>query len=213
MKPRYELITLFTILLWIPKAGLAEESIISMSEDKAQVETWNRFADEVYALQKQILATHKIRTSVETGRYGGEFAKGLTFREVNYRDADSGRLLGVLRRSGDKPDNTEIVTVYIYDKTGRVIRDYSAIYLPWGRNAPIRTFINLHQYRGDLQGYRQFDASDNLLYEECRGSLNGAAIDISLESYQIEPPIVSTEAYRRCFDGLPETAGEYLAPH
>jgi len=184
-----------------------------MEEDKSRVTAWNRFADEVHELKKKIIATHRIRESEESGRYVGEFAKRFTYREVRYYAVDSGRLLGTLRRDGDKPDDIQIVGVYIYDGAGRVIRDYSAIYLPWGRNAPIRTFINLHQYRGELHGYRQFDASDNLLYEECRGKLDGAEVTIALASCQIEPRIVSTEAYRRCFDGLPECAHEYLKPN
>jgi hypothetical protein len=210
---RFEFVAVIMTILWVPEAVLAEESVLSMEEDKVQVRAWNRFADQLYALQKKIIAAHQISTTEESGRYGGDFAKRFTFREVTYRDAESDRLLGVLRRAADKPENLEIISAYIYDKTGRVERDYAAIYLPWGRNAPIRTFINLHQYRGGLHGYRQFDASDNLLYEECRGKLNGAEVDISLESYQIRQPIVSTDAYRHCFDGLPQTAGEYLTPH
>lgn len=210
---RFGLFAPLVILLAIPETVMPVETTISMEVDDAQVKAWNRFANELYELHKKITAGREIRKSEETGRYGGDFAKRYSYREVSYYDEKSGRLLSVIRRDVEKPDDIQIVAVYIYDKSGRVIRDYSAIYLPWGRNAPIRTFINLHQYHDKLHGFRQFDASNNRLYEQCRGEIDGHKIEISLEDYQIEPPIVSSDAYRNCFGGLPESAGEYLTPH
>ncbi len=204
---------LLTLLCAIPAIAASAPTVIEIQEDESQVSRWNRFADSLYQLHKKAIAGGEVRETEETGRWGGEFAKRFTFREVSYHDAKSGRLLSRLRRDGDKPENIEILEVYIYDKSGRLARDFTALYLPWGRNAPISTYINLHHYHDELHGFRQFDASGNRLYEQCRGKLSGHEVDISLEDYQIDPKITSSETYEACFGDLPKTANDYLTPH
>lgn len=188
-------------------------SAIAMTPDEDQVQTWNRFADTVYALHERMLATHEVRSTEETGRYGGEFAKRFGFRETSYYDAKSNRLLSRVRRDQDKPDDVHIVEVFVYDPAGRVARDFSFIYLPWARNAPIRTFINLHQHSEGLHAYRQFDASGNRLYEYCEGKSSGREVKISLEDFQIKPKVISTKTYRACFAKIPPNASVYLTAH
>jgi hypothetical protein len=195
----------------IPQTGFSET--ISLDVDEVKVRAWNRFAGKLVSLHEQGIANREIRTSEDTGRFGGERAKGFTYREVSYHDAKSGRLLSRIRRDAEKPDNIQQIDVLIYDSSGRVIRDYTAIYLPWGRHAPISTFINLHQHGDDIHGFRQFDASGNRLYEQCRGKFAGRNVDLSLEDYQIDSRVTESEAYQACFGKLPQTADDYLIPH
>lgn len=191
----------------------ASSATVPMEVNEEQVRQWNRFAETLVELHKKGIANRKIQETEETGRHGGEFAKRFTYREISYRDAQSGRLFSRIRREGADPGKIQMIDVFIYDSSGRVIRDYTAIYLPWARNAPIRTFINLHQYHDGLHGFRQFDASGNRLYEHCRGTFSGNEIDLSLEDHQIDSKVIETGAYQACFGKLPDTAGSYLVPN
>jgi hypothetical protein len=186
--------------------------VVALSVDEDQVTVWNRFARNLKALHDRRLAGLELRTSEETGEYGGVMAKGYYYREVSYRDARSGALLAKLRTDRDRPQVLHGVEVNILDDDGRVVRDYAALYLPWAQNAPIRTFINLHRYNGELHAYRQFDASGERLYERCTGRHAGAPVDLSLYEEEIRTDIVSSAPYRACFAGMPETAGIYLSP-
>jgi hypothetical protein len=191
----------------------ATAATVAMDVNEEQIRAWNRFANTLIELHKQGLAGREIETSETAGRHGGEFANRFTYREVSYYDAKNGRLLSRIRREDNKPENIQMIDVFVYDSSGRVIRDYTAIYLPWARNAPIRTFINLHQYENGLHGFRQFDASGNRLYEQCRGKLSGTEVNLSLEDYQVDSRIMESAAYRACFTKLPETPERYLIPH
>lgn len=195
----------------VPISALSETVAVRVDDD--QVTVWNRFAESLVDLHKQVIAGRQIRTSVLTGGYGGEFAKGFSYREVSYHDAESKQLLSRIRLGENKPEKIHMIDVFIYDNAGRVIRDYSALYLPWSRHAPVRTFINLHQYDEKLHGFRQFDASGNLLYEQCRGKFAGHNVDLSLEDHQIKPQITASKDYQACFGKLPDTAEKYLIPN
>jgi len=194
-----------------PINALSETVVLRVDND--QVSVWNRFAESLIDLHKRGIAGREIRKSEVTGGYGGEFAKGFTYREVCYHDAESGWLLSCIRHDANKPEQIHVIDVYVYDAAGRVIRDYTAMYLPRGRHAPMRTFINLHQYDETLHGFRQFDASGNLLYEQCRGKFAGRVVDFSLEYHQIEPPVTGLKSYQACFGKLPDTAEQYLVPN
>jgi hypothetical protein len=190
--------------------GVAEAAQVDVNEQ--QVKAWNRFSEVLFNLHKQQLAGREIRKTEHSGRYGGEAAKKYSFRDVNYYDADTGRLLSYVRWDGEKPDVYHIVEVFVYDAAGRLVRDFSSIYLPWARNAPIRTFVNLHRHNGELHAYRQFDASGRRLYEQCRGRVSGKAVDISLEYQDITAQATAAPTYKDCFSALPDTAGAYLTP-
>jgi len=212
MSLRFAISSLFALLFFaIPMT--ASSASVPMGVNEEQVRQWNRFAETLVELHKQGIAERKTQESEEIRRHGGDFAKRFTYREVSYRDANSGRLLSRIRREENNPDNIQMIDVFIYDASGLVIRDYTAIYLPWARNAPIRTFINLHQYLDGLHGFRQFDASGNRLYEQCRGKFSGSDVDLSLEDYQIDSSVTETGAYQACFGKLPDTAESYLIPN
>jgi hypothetical protein len=174
--------------------------------------TWNRFAGRVVALHQQRLSGHDVTVSERVGQYGGEMARGYYFREASYVEAGSNRLLSRVRWDRDDPKIVQIAEVYLYDDAGRVQRDYAFIYLPWGRGAPIRTFINLHEYHDDLHATRQFDASGKTTYESCRGTFEGRAVDISLPEERLGSAVSASPEYQRCFAALPVVADDYLAP-
>lgn len=199
-----------SVLILLPVAADTEVQTLDVEEDR--VATWNRFAASVCALHGERLAAHEVRRMERTGEYGGTMAKGHYYREASYTDARSGALLGRVRTDRDRPEELHSVEINIHDADGRVLRDYAAIYLPWSQNAPIRTFINLHGYNGELHAYRQFDASGQRLYERCTGRHAGMAVDLSLYEDEIRPEVVVTEIYRSCFSAIPDTAGVYRIP-
>ena len=190
----------------------ASPQVKKMEVDEDQVTIWNRFATKVYELHKQRLAGRDIRKSETTGEYGGVMAKGYFYKETSYHDARSGLLLSRVRADRDKPETLHIVEVFLYNDQGQVVRDYAAIYLPWARNAPIRTMINVHRHKPDLHAYRQFDASGNRIYEKCQGTTAGTQVEISLEQQDINARSTASDAYRNCFVGIQDTAGVYLSP-
>jgi hypothetical protein len=108
--------------------------------------------------------------------------------------------------------------VYLYDKQGRVTRDYLVSYLVDGRAAPMQALINFHGYNDKLHAFRQFDASNNRTFERCEGSDNGTPVNISLgesdilEMEDLPKSIMTSAAYKKCFKGIPATAKGYLTP-
>jgi hypothetical protein len=192
-------------------AAPAQDKKIESFKDEASL--WNQFAKMTHDLHKQQINGRKIRKTGVTERYNGQAAHGYAYTETNYHDAQSGLLLSRVRVDRDHPENLNLVEVFIYDEQGRVIRDFSAIYLPWARNAPINTMINFHRYNGNLHAYRQFDASGVRIYEQCKGKHGDEKIDISLEQQDIPPYAKASRAYQACFAGVQATAGDYLVPH
>lgn len=184
-----------------------------MEVDDSQVTVWNRFAGKAYELHQRQITGREIRQTEVTGKYSGTAASGYFYTETSYYDKHTGQLLSRVRVDRDRPKALHIVEVYVHDQQGRVIRDFAAIYLPWASNAPINTMINLHQYNNSLHAYRQFDASGERIYEQCKGMHAGEKVDISLEQQDIGPASATSSAYRACFAGLQKTAGAYLFPH
>lgn len=201
------------LLLTVFSAWASSSQMKQMEVDEDHVTSWNRFAGKVYDLHKRQTAGRDIRQTEVTGQYGGTAASGYAYREISYHDARTGLLLSRVRVDRDRPKILHIVEVFMHDEQGRVIRDFAAIYLPWSQNAPMRTLINVHRYNRDLHAYRQFDASGNRVYEQCKGTYAGTQVEISLEQQEIAPRSTASDAYRTCFAGVQETAGVYLVPH
>lgn len=182
--------------------------------DDQRVRQWNAFADSLYRLHKQQTEGRQIREAEQIGGYAR--LEGF-YREVSYFDAASGRLLSRIQWERENPERIHTIEVFVYDDQGRVARDYMAWYLPHFRNAPRQTTINLHHYDGELHGWRQFDASDNRIYERCsRQPGDKVLIELRGEDRighaEENPRIVNSREYRRCFGGLQKTAGRYLMP-
>lgn len=188
---------------------------VRLKEDKQQVETWNKFADSLYALHKFLVSQHEIRTETSQGGYAGQPD---IYTETRYYDKQSKHLLSRIQRMNDNPELIELIEINIYGKNDKIIRDYLAAYLPYNRNAPIQTLINLHGYHGGLHGFRQFDASGERIYEQCSGRFKDKAIMISLEEYEFgqgayrDDETLDSEAYKSCFAGIPTKVTAYLNP-
>lgn len=215
MKVRISLVLAVTTILASPISASAREQTVG--PDDAQINRWHAFMDQVYALHEKQIAGRELRTEERLGGYrdNPEF-----YREVRYYDRANGQLLSTIQWEQQDPKRVHAIWVQIYGDNDRVVRDYSGWYLPHTRNAPRGTWITFHAYNGELHGFRQFDASDNRIYDACEGSFQGKKVDIGLDDLDIaralrEPEgILSTAAYRECFRGLPtQSAGVYLKPH
>jgi tetratricopeptide (TPR) repeat protein len=183
--------------------------------DKQQVKAWNEFADRLYELHKVLIAQHEIRTESSQGGYA---AQPNIYTETRYIDKQNNHLLSRIQRMNHNPKLIQLIEVNIYGKTGKLVRDYLAAYLPFNRNAPIQTLINLHGYHGELHGFRQFDASGERIYEQCEGHYAGKPVMISLEEYEFgkgpyrDNKTLGSAIYKNCFADIPTSAQPYLNP-
>lgn len=190
----------------------------TVKEDMTRADRWNKFAVSLQTLSDQLIKAVDVRREESEGGYGGVTADLKFYKEIKSYNAKSGRLISKVQWENKHPDHLHTIEVYIYDESGRIKRDYSAAYLPVHRKAPYQTLINIHRYSDGLRGYRQFDASGDVLYEQCRGKYKNREVFISLEDYEIPdhpeqlPDKASRAAYRACFEGMPATAGPYLDP-
>ena len=213
---RLSFITAFCFLL--AEAGVTAEERSTIGENTEQTRSWNRFAGALYELHEYLTGSRRIHMEQETGGYGGHLGGRDYYNEIKYYDSMNGRLLSRIRWERAPPERIHTIEVFIYDESGRLIRDYVAAYLPRFRHAPYQTLINFHHYDDGLHGFRQFDASDIRIYEQCRGRFFGEAIDIALEDYEIPdhasliPDAVIREAYTDCFSDMPASAAPYLDP-
>ncbi len=188
-------------------------AIEPMKQDNQHVRTWNRFAEQVYALHQRLTQSDAIRKQTRLGGYAQmpEF-----YREERFYQGD--RLISKVQWENANPELLHTIEVYLHDDQGRVIRDYIAAYLPTYRNAPTQTLISLHRYQDDLHAFRSFDASGYRVIERCTGSLNGQDVNLLLDEDEIaeaegEPQgIMASAVYQACFGDLPTEAGKYLTP-
>lgn len=184
-----------------------------MKEDNQHIRTWNRFAEQVYALHQRLTQGEDISKQSRLGGYAGmsEF-----YREERFYRGE--RLISKVQWEKDQPDRLHAIEVFIHDAEGRVVRDYIAAYLPSYRNAPTQTLISLHRYQDQLHAFRSFDASGYRVIERCTGSLNGESVELLLDEDEIyeaqgDPQgIMASETYQACFGDLPTEAGKYLTP-
>ena len=166
----------------------------------------------VYALHKQQIAQHDVRIEGEQGNYEGANAADYRYVDTRYYDASNGKLLSRVRRDAAKPEFVHIVEVNIYEK-GRLVRDLGSVTLPWLPLNPVLTFINLHQYNGELHSFRQHDFFGEVGYEFCKGELAGKPINISFDHSDINATSTATVVYKACFDGMSKDWAQYTTPH
>ncbi len=177
-------------------------------------EGWPEFRSRLLEFHERSIAQSPVR--VEQGAvlpYAGLAAKDFFYQDIDYYDRATGRLISHIRRSPEPPYQHYEIEVYVYDAQGRVSRDFAALTLPWQLAHPARTFINLHDYPGKLHAIRQFDASGEIIYESCVGSLEGRPLNLQLEAYEIGPKVRAMPDYQACFARLPLQAGAYRVPH
>lgn len=215
MYPRYFGTILITVLSSMPLISHAEIETNHMRMDYHHVRTWNQFVDDVYDLHKEQVSDKQIITQEELGGYASqpEF-----YKQVTYIDKASGKPVSKIQWVKDKPDVIHSLEVMVRDDEGRVIRDYSASYLPGRRNAPIQTLINIHNYNDKLHAFRQYDVSTDVIYEYCEGEFNGKKhqlrlfeSDLTAADYESRQ-IMNSPLYKACFGDLPQKLGKYIKP-
>lgn len=211
-------IVAFTMIIGLgtgANTAVADDAVKSILVDMTHTERWNHFADKLMELHKATLSQYKIRTTEEIGGY---YRQPKFFKDVRYFDADSDRLISRVQWERKHPDLVHNMEVYFYDDKGRIVRDFGVAYLTDGRNAPMQTMINFHAYPDGLHAFRQFDASNNLVYERCEGEYKGQKVYISLSEMDIleiedlPKSVMTSTEYRACFGELPKSAGKYLTP-
>ncbi|TDY00054.1 hypothetical protein [Thiohalophilus thiocyanatoxydans] len=202
------------LLLFVGLILLYSNAVFSQSleEDKTHVRTWNRFADQTLALHNKLIDELPVKRETDSGGYAHlpDF-----YQEESYYH--NGKLISRLQRESEtgKP---HVIEVFIRDDQGRVVRDYTAAYLPEYHNAPTQTLVSLHAYNGELHAFRSFDASGELVVERCTGTLEGKEVNLLqdldqiFQAAQLDEELQQTREYRRCFEGLPREPGKYLRP-
>jgi hypothetical protein len=183
-----------------------------IKEDKTHVRVWNDFAEQILELHKKLVKELPVKQETVTGGYAHmpEF-----YREENYYHED--KLISRVQWEIET-DDLHVIEVFIRDDQGRVIRDYTAAYLPEYHNAPVQTLVSFHGYNGGLHAFRSFDASGELVIERCTGELDGEEVNLMVDLDQIfqasmgNDDIQETPEYKACFAGLPEEPGKYLTP-
>lgn len=208
-------IFLFTIILLQGISTVSADASDGMHADNIHVKSWNHFADLVYQLHKKQISGKQI---TKTEKMGGYAHNPDYYREVTYVDKKNGRLLSRIQWENNNPDTIHSIEVFVYDKKGRMARDYSASYLPGYHNAPVQTLINIHNYYGGLHAYRQYDVSKDIIYEYCEGDFNGKRHQIRLfedDLHATDPEsrqLFSSAVYKACFGEIQSSIGKYIRP-
>jgi len=177
----------------------------------------NNFANALVKLSSHLINKQSVISKQSIGGYGGVTNDLAFYKETKHINKANNQIISVIQWERKNPDKLHSVVVNIYDGQGRLIRDYSASYLPVHRRAPNHTLINLHYYQENLYSYRQFDALDNLLYEQCEGTHNNKPVAIAFEYTEIPdaPDDIKgkdlKQAYLACFKKA-ATAAPYTNP-
>ena len=186
----------------------------SMKEDNQHINKWNGFANNALKLHKELIKMrpHEVKKSV--GGYAGN--KDFYIQE-QYLDKKTGQLISQVQWEKENPDVLHSIEVFVHDDQGRVIRDYTAAYLPGYHNAPVQTLISFHQYSGKLHGFRSFDASGDRILERCQGEHKGEAFEFLLDeddlySAYLNGNPIEENVYGLCVGNLKTKVGKYIQP-
>ncbi len=206
---------ILSMLLTINAPVWAADGAGRMQVDNDHVSSWNTFADQILALHKKQIEGRAIKETAVTGGYRDNPDY---YRQVTYTDQKTGKVLSIVQWQTDDPEVVHSIEAFVYDAKGRVIRDYSASYLPGSRNAPVQTLINLHHYNGSLHAFRQFDASKDIIYEYCQGEFNGQQHELRLFEDDLAAveydsrQVLKSPLYKACFKGLRTYIGRGILP-
>jgi len=186
-----------------------------LTVDQIQVDRWNLFTNNIFTLHQQQLKHFTFKKEISLGGYQGY---NNYYEEERYIDTKTNKLLSRIQWEKNNRNNIHMIEVFVYDKQGNIMIDYLSAYLPEHRNAPIQTLINLHHHDKDLHAYRQFDASGDRIYEQCRGNFFGNNLFMSIDEDQLpygKPDFEEkhfNEAYPSCFGDIALEAGIYINP-
>lgn len=205
---------LLVCLVLVPTSALRAEAVeTSVQINQEEVDRWNNFANSLLTVHRTLNTSATTKIVKRTGAYGGEYARDYRFVEEDYVDSNTKQLLSRVRWHNKKKRLFHTIEVFVYDANNKLIRDYTAAYLPYDRNAPYQTLINFHSYNDGLHAYRQFDASGDRLFEKCEGKRWGGDVLLLLEDYEMPvTPFDYSGTYLACFSDLPLSAGPYLNP-
>lgn len=198
--------------LGVAPAWAAEPETMWLIPADEQLRVWNGFVEKLRAVHMQRVAENEV---VEAESLGGYQLYPEFYREVNYTDKKTGKVLSQVQWERAHPDRIHNIELYFYDAQGRRVRDYSAMYLPWARNSPIQTLISFYGYQPTLTAFRKFDASGRRVYEDCEGTFQGKAVDIELDEFDMAREfegVMRSAVYRQCFAALPTAPGKFLTP-
>lgn len=210
------LLTTVSALALVTVAVAGPQKKDTMKEDKTHVRTWNEFARNLFRLHKKQLMGRQIHKTSQIGGYDGN---PNFYREVRYYDTQRKLLLSKIQWEIKNPQNIHTIEVYVYDDKGRVVRDYTAAFLPNYRNAPVQALINLHIYKGGVHGMRQFDASGDRTYETCEGKYKGKKIAFRLFEDDLDGDdadiarLMKSPLYTACMHKMPNKVGKNHIPH
>ncbi|MBE9545210.1 MAG: hypothetical protein IMF02_11995, partial [Proteobacteria bacterium] len=193
----------------------ADSVLTAPGNYESEAQRWSRFADDLYALHKKQIDGKSLEIKE---RMGGYFRQENFYKEQSFYDKKTGRLLSLIQWETQKPKNIHVIQVFIYDNKGRLQHDYVASFRISDHDDPAITEISLFDYPKGLRVFRQFNASNEIIYEDCEGKWQGKPVSIKLdvvdlEEFRDEPnTIMTTPEYRACFGRLPKTAANYIPP-
>lgn len=205
-------VSLIILALSLASGYLYAKSPEPTREDPEHIRRWNGFADHLLQLHQAITHDKQVKTVEKLGGYAGlpDF-----YREITYIDTATQRVLSRIQWETERSDTPHVIEVNVYNDQGQLVRDYLAAYLPYARNAPIQTLVNLHHYGADFHAFRQFDASGNLIYEQCLGKIQGKEVALRLWEQHLSDrsaAVFQQKDYKACFYGLLNELGPYANP-
>lgn len=187
-----------------------------VKEDNLHIRTWNQFAQNILKFHQQRIKDKDIEVKEKLGGY---FNQPNFYIQKDYFDKDY--LIATVMWERENPKQLHTIEVFVHDKQGRVIRDYTAAYLPYYHNAPNQTLISLHRYNNGLHAFRTFDASGYRIIERCSGTYKNKEIELMLDEDEIavamedayikKGPMVTAD-YKNCFGDLQQEVGKYITP-
>ena len=202
-----------SFIIFILSTNTFASNIESVSVDNTRANSWNDFVANIYKLHLKQISNKSISITERSGSY---HRQPDFFQEIKFFDTKSNNRLSTIEWETKQPDKIHSIEVLVHNNDNKVIREYSASYLPNFRNAPYQTLINLHHYSESLHSFRQFDASNNLLYEVCRSASTKEKL-FEHDDYEIPDNFTqgvgTDKVYKQCFQQLPRTAAKYLSPH
>ena len=184
----------------------------ALKQDNSHIRNWSQFAEDALKLHEKLTMGKGLTVKKTVGSYANQ--KDFYIQEQFF---DGNRLISQVQWEKNNLEQLHTIEVFIHDKSGRVIRDFAAAYLPFYHNAPNQTLISFHHYNGDLHAFRSFDASGDMILERCKGKdKQGKVVNILMDEddlYNDPDDISETVEYKSCFDGLKQDRlGKYLVP-
>ena len=208
----FRLLSLTGLLIFLISSAHAEK----MRGDNEHSRKWNKFADDVLALHYKLT---KGKKGIEKKTSIGGYATNKDFyNEEKFINKSNDQVISTVQWERKNPKVMHFVEVNVLDNKGRIIRDYSAAYLPEYHNAPTQTLINLHVYNGKLHAFRTYDAGGDRIGEQCSGKYKGKDFFLLLDEDELYAAIdgnsdaMEQAEYKACFKGLQEEVGKFIKP-